>query len=671
MNQKLFPKFYKAIFLAVAISSINFILTVVCPVSGGDSSLFYRISETYAVTNSEESVFILLDQDNKVLLAQVQAYIGAGEGRVMHIFPHRAVIAKIPAARRQQLAGWPGVAMVRTQPVELSTVDIFGPSARRLAGVWNNLFASSDSSGMDLTPALHASDHHDAFIAPDLPPVDELDALSVEPSIRPGYYQTSEYMTGSVAVGIVLLESDGRVDPSTENWTSDEKQLVFSKIVAALNWWVQLEPRANLSFIYDEHCFEPLPTGVEPITRPYADQRYWIADAMGTLGYNASSYFTRVRDYNNSLREIYQTDWAFTIFVVDSSADRDNCFDGGYFAYAYLGGPFLVMTYGNNGYGSQHMDATAAHEVGHIFYALDQYYGACQPCTRRSGYLYVENQNSQYGSCLSNENSIMRSLIYPFVMGAIDPYAAGQIGWRDSDGDNILDPLDTELPLSIDLVTRDGSEVTVSGTAQIVPYPSASPYHTSVTTNRLVGVQYRFGGGDWAWASAVDGCFDSTTEPYHLTANLLSPGLYILEVAAVDSAGNLSEPYATQTIVIPDPTDNGLNTELLVPGNDLFSDQSLAIEGIAYHLKSGTVAQVEYRIDGSLWQPAIAQDGDFDSDYETFTIELEPLMAGAYLIEAFAVDADGQVEINIASEKVLVRDRWPSTLFLPVVMGGM
>jgi hypothetical protein len=58
---------------------------------------------------------------------------------------------------------------------------------------------------------------------------------------------------------------------------------------------------------------------------------------MGALGYKSSSYFTRVRDYNNALRATYQTDWAFTVFVVDSSADGDNHFSDGYFAYAYLG----------------------------------------------------------------------------------------------------------------------------------------------------------------------------------------------------------------------------------------------------------------------------------------------------------------------------------------------
>jgi hypothetical protein len=341
----------------------------------------------------------------------------------------------------------------------------------------------------------HPGDYNDALIAPDLPPVSGI-ALAASSTITPGYYQTSEYMAGSVAVGIVLVESDGSVDPSTEDWTDSEKQLVFDEIVAALDWWAGLEPRANLTFVYDDHFSDPLPTGVEPISRPYTDQQYWVADAMSGLGYDAASYFTRVRDYNNDLRATYQTDWAFTIFVVDSSADDDNRFSDGYFAYAYLGGPFMVMTYGNNGYGPANVDAVAAHEIGHIFYALDQYYSAQQPCTRRSGYLDVENQNSKYGDCASDVDSVMRAPM-AYTIDAIDPYAAGQVGWRDSDGDDILDPLDTDLPISIESIALDGASATVSGTTSIAPYPS--PSRASVTINTLTGVQYRFDGDDYVW----------------------------------------------------------------------------------------------------------------------------------------------------------------------------
>ncbi len=529
--------------------------------------------------------FVLFNIENSTAqqLAQAQALIKAGEGRVTHTFPYQAIIANITPNTAQQLTTLPEVALVTTQPVELSTVDIYGPNARRYAGVWNSLIAPPVAvSEVSLAATGNSDDHNDALIAPDLPPADEL-GVAANASVTPGYYQTSEFMTGSVAVGIVLVESNGSVDASTENWTSDEKQQVFNKIVAALNWWSNLEPRANLSFVYDDHYSNPLPTGVEPITRPYYDQQYWIADAMGALGYSASSYFTRVRDYNNALRAAHQTDWAFTIFVVDSANDPDNYFSDYYFAYAYLGGPFMVMTSGNNGYGPANMDAVAAHEMGHIFYALDQYSGAYQPCTSRSGYLNVQNQNSQYGSCASNVSSIMRGQIVPYLTKSIDSYAAGQIGWRDTDGDNILDPLDTELPVSTSAISQDGNTVTVSGSAEITPYPS--PNHTNVTINTLTNVQYRIDGGNWQPSTATDGAFDSPVEPYNFTIASLLTGLHTLEVAALDSAGNVSEVYAATTITILDPIDGGLDTQLDHSIASFSSYDSVTVKGVAYHLQ--------------------------------------------------------------------------------------
>jgi hypothetical protein len=619
----------------------------------------------------QAQAFILLTSPDPQQLAQVKNLVESNGGRVIHTFPYQAIIVKVKAGVIQQLNTWSGVAMVLTQPVELSQVDIYGPHARRLVSTWNNLFAlSAETAVSSLTTAEYPAELSDAFIAPDLP---QIGTLSVDSSsITPGYYQTSEFMAGSIAVGVVLVESDGSVDPSSEDWTADEKQLVFSEIVAALNWWAKLEPRANLSFVYDDHLTQPLPTAVEPITRPYTHQHYWISDAMNALGYdNSTSYYTLIRDYNNAIRSRYQTDWAFTIFVVDSSADLDNRFSDGFFAYAYLGGPFTVLTYGNNGYGPGNLDAVVAHEVGHIFHALDQYFGS-EPCDSRSGYLYLENQNSQIqnGSCTSNEASIMRGSTYPYAISAIDVYAAGQIGWRDSDGDNILDPLDSDLPVRIDTLTQEGNVVEVSGAAEIVPYPTANYRMSSATINTLTGVRYRFNGGPWQQALAADGAFDSTNETYYFMTQPLFPGLHNLEVAAVDSAGNVSEVYATETIIIFDTIDNGLNTVLLPPSDGL-AGQATTLEGVAYNLPGNVVSKVEYRINGGSWHSAIAQDGNFDSDYEPFAITLEPLEAGTHLFEAFATDAYGYQETDIARQEIAFSDRSISTVFLPIVIRDM
>lgn len=600
--------------------------------------------------------------------SQVQSFIETQAGHATHIFPSQAIIANAPNDLIQSIEALPGVAQVFTQVVNLATVDVYGSQVRQLASVWNSIIAPPDAdSVVSQSVGDHFSEEPHTFTAPDLPPAGDVN-LAGASSVIPGYYQTSEYMAGTVAVGIVLVESNGDTDPSSENWTTDEKQLVFSEIVNAMNWWATLEPRANLSFVYDDHFTNPLPTSVEPITRPYPDQQYWIKDAMAALGYNASAYFTQVRDYNNSLRNTYNTDWAFTIFVVDSSNDSDNRFSDGYFAYAYLGGPFMVMTYGNNGYGPYYMDAVAAHEMGHIFQALDQYSGAQQACDRKSGYLNIENQNSQYGTCAVNVGSIMRGQTSPYGARQIDTYAAGQIGWRDSDNDNIFDPLDTDLPVTINHFSNVGNTITVDGTASITPYPS--PSRDSVTINHLTGVKFRFNNDEWQAATANDGQFNSTSEDYTLTTSLTTPGQHTLYVAATDSAGNVSTEYATRSVAILDPVDGGLNTEIDLPA-EVTPNKLAQIQGRAYDMLGGIVKKVEYRFNGGTWQPAQPIDGAFDSDYEEFLIaiinssQVEP---GAYTIEARAIDDKGYTEVNSASQQVQVKEA--EMTFLPVIGSG-
>jgi len=593
----------------------------------------------------------------------VEATISAAGGRVTHKFPGQALIAQLPAGVTAQLTGLPGVAGVYTDAVDLAAIDAFGPGARQLAAVWNSLFTPQlDAAAAEALDARQPEHPRDMFTAPK--PAADIAAAAT--SIRPGYYETSEFMAGSVAVGIVLLESNGSAEASTENWTSDEKQLVLSEIVGALNWWAQREPRANLSFVYDDHATNPLPITVEPINHTAFDATYgeprWVGEAMRALGYTSSNYFMQVYNYNNALRAAYNTDWAFTIFVVDSAVDTDNKFADGYFAYAYLGGPFMVMTSENNGYGAYNMDAVAAHEMGHIFYALDQYASAYQGCTLTAGYLAIPNQNSQYGTCASNVTSIMRGQIYPYTAKAIDQYAAGQIGWRDSDSDNILDPLDVSLPITFTGFVQQQAAITVTGSASMTPYPS--PNGSSFTINQFATVKYRFDGGSWQTATIDSLGTEAASLTFHFTAAGLAAGSHTLEVTAVDSAGNFSSPYATKTFSVAGLVDGGVNTQLNpVSGS--------TVTGVAYSTGSGTIANVEYRVDAGTWQPATPQDGAFNSNYEPFTINLADIQIAAtqpYTLEARAIDNTGYIETAPASTVIQPGGGQQYSVFVPIII---
>jgi hypothetical protein len=592
--------------------------------------------------------------------ANVDAVIEAVQmsgGYVIHVFPMEALIGEIPADTRFPA----GILSIHRQAVDETTLATLTGQARRAAQVWNALLAPEAPLSLG---SLETGLVSDALVAP---PPERLQLLASD--LTPDYYQTSEYLIGRVAVGIILPESDGSVDPSTEDWAEDERTLVLSEITAALNWWAAREPNAHLTFVYDDGTATPITTGYEPISRHYTDESLWIAEVMTRKGYTGSSYFDQVRRYNNALRDVHHTDWAFTIFVVDSSNDSDNRFADNYFAYAYLGGPFAVMTYGNNGYGPDNLDAVAAHEIGHIFLALDQYYSAYQPCTRRSGYLGIENQNSRYGDCLSNQLSIMSDQISAYRAAAVDEYARGQLGWRDSDNDGILDPLDTTLNVvEADHATDPGrpNVLIFTGRVQDDPYPS--PLRRSTIINTIEQVQYRVAGGDWLDAQPVDGAFDTYTEAFTFTTDPLPTGDLEVDLRVIDSAGNVLI-QAIDTVPVVDPVDSFLDTTLTYLEQQSDGQEVTQIKYSGQGISSSSyIAGIYYRLDDNPWQPIAAEDGAFDEAIENFvlTVNLAALSPGAHQIQAYSVDGDGNVDSSPASDPIFVQAP-THRVFLPLL----
>jgi len=507
--------------------------------------------------DAQDSFVILGSTDVQGMLESIR-YIEDNGGRITHRFPPNILIGDIP--ENKNLIGH-NIEKIVADKIDETSIDRYGKTAKIAANVWNRNFGIKDSiSDINISEIKQVKPIiGDMLTVPeDLKTRKDITGKeSVEG--RPygaGFYDTSEYMIGDIAVGIVFLESNGVIDPNTEDWSSSEEANVVNEIYNGLNWWVIRDPRAKLSFTYNIRY--RVPTKYEPITRPYLDQSLWITDATNYLGFNSySSYFDNVYDFNNYLRNNLNTDWAYTIFAVDSTNDLDNQFSNGYFAYAYLGGPFTVMTYENDGYGIDYMDAVIAHETGHIFYALDQYYAASQPCYYTSGYLNMPNQNSEYGSCLSNVPSIMRGQIYPFAIGAIDQYASGQIGWKDSDGDNVFDIIDfypqsTLNAYSPDPTTDNTPTYTGISKSDSV-YPNSNVYGmgSEITVNKIKNVQYRTDSGTWRNANPSSGSFDSSIENFIFTIPELSSGTHKIEVRSYNyPAGRWETAYASDSLTI-------------------------------------------------------------------------------------------------------------------------
>jgi PKD repeat protein len=317
---------------------------------------------------------------------------------------------------------------------------------------------------------------------------------------------------------------------------------VTSEIQAALDWWSAENPSADVTFTVDWNY--RVPTSYEPINRPHTDQGLWIHEAMSYLGYTGVNYFTQVEGYVNALRNSTGTDWAFAMFIVDSSNDADGGFadstSGGwkYFAYAYIGGPFLVMTYDNYNWGIGNMDRVTAHEMGHIFYATDEYDGEPD----YSGYLNVLD--------VDGSGALMDDNTWWLSTGTM-----GQIGWRDTDGDGIQDIVDNYPNTILNPYSPDPTytgTLTYSGSVTETLYPNNNPYGTGVdlTINTITLVQFRIDHGAWLDATAADGVFDEETESFTFTTPQLSVGTHTIETRGINSVGNAETSYSSDVVTI-------------------------------------------------------------------------------------------------------------------------
>ncbi|MCX6013565.1 MAG: hypothetical protein NTV30_09220, partial [Chloroflexi bacterium] len=364
-------------------------------------------------------------------------------------------------------------------------------------------------------------------------------SITYDTTVLPANQDQSEYMIGSVTVAVIFPESNGNFDSNTENWSKSRMDTCINEITAGLNWWKSLEPEAHLNFTIQNYYDKP--TSYEPIKRPSTDQNLWINEILTGMGYTSGSYTQKVKDFNSYIRNYYETDWVFTIFVVDSLNDSNGEFTDGYFGYSYPGGPFIVMTHDNDSYGIDNMDAVTAHETGHIFYASDEYNNEAE----YSGYLNV----------LDDDNATS-CIMHGGINWNICTATRGQIGWKDSDSDGILDPVDTFPDTTLNSystnITSNAISITCTGTALDIPLANNNPLgpKNNVTINTIKTVQYRIDNGPWLNVSSADSAFDATTEAFSFTTTLLSTGAHTIEARAQNSVGNWEITYAQKTITI-------------------------------------------------------------------------------------------------------------------------
>ncbi|MCY2991905.1 MAG: M28 family peptidase, partial [Planctomycetota bacterium] len=388
--------------------------------------------------------------------------------------------------------------------------------------------------------------------------------------------ETSEYMLGDVWVSVVLLESNNSIDPQTENWTATEINKVKSGIQEGLTWWQDTlaaqtpKPLAGLKFHLDfTYADAPVATGYEPINRPHTDEGLWIGSFLQQVGHpTANGIWQDMTQWDHDQRVAHNADWAYTIFVVNSLVDPDGMFTDNYFAYAYVGGPFAVLTYDNGGWGISRLGQVLAHETGHIFYALDEYSGAGN-YTERSGYYNTQNLNASDGN--PNPSSRVASLMAEanlqdtaYSHHTSSPTSLQMLGWQDTDTDGIFDVLDVPPTL-----TGSGSyqasagryEFTGISSVQTLPNLNPPSGGNAITTNKVDRLQYRLDGGSWTNGNTYSGYTVNVAQ--NVTAD---SRLHTIEFRTVVAETGLTSAVWTATFGTPDTTPPGVSG--LAPADD-------------------------------------------------------------------------------------------------------
>ena len=214
--------------------------------------------------------------------------------------------------------------------------------------------------------------------------------------VRPASWN-SAYMAGDCVVSIFLVQGP----PPAPQWTDALETQVTAEVLEGLSWLAgAVNPDgAAATFILDWHRRQTL--AYDPMRFPYwtPDGDYAAIAVLENLGYAVSHAGGDA--FNAAQRMKFGADMAVSVFVVIGST-----FPDGYSAYAWLGGPWAVLTTDNGGWGIGLFNRVLAHETGHLWGAGDLYAGSGMDASTVCGHLCVPNGADFGGSSLMSDLSL-------------------------------------------------------------------------------------------------------------------------------------------------------------------------------------------------------------------------------------------------------------------------
>src|SRR4051812_29713575 len=126
-----------------------------------------------------------------------------------------------------------------------------------------------------------ASNDNSAFAGDALQPPPHPPVIAAAGDFKPSVFQPSAFLAGRVAVQLIFVESDGRVEPSTKNWTDAQVTLATDQVTTALEWWRAQLPNARVEFDLTSRIVR---SGYEPIEHDLSTEGQWVGDTFRTMG---------------------------------------------------------------------------------------------------------------------------------------------------------------------------------------------------------------------------------------------------------------------------------------------------------------------------------------------------------------------------------------------------
>jgi len=377
-------------------------------------------------------------------------------------------------------------------------------------------------------------------------------SLEQDKELEPGFDETSEYMIGDVGVLVIF------VDDAEASWTQKEINKALEDVNYALNWWREQASMNNVPLNF-KLTYIPHPIRTHyGASRMTPDQNYlWISEILKEMGYPAENN----PEYNakmiiSEMREKLDVNWGFLIFMVKDP--NWNNFGGKILGYAAkLGGPYIVVAWKPSEIPlgisieipflnidiSKFNEMVVAHEIGHVFYATEEYDGKRQS----SGY-FNEYENEDSDCIMYAAVDFIKNLILflkqHLGFWCVSEGTKRQIGWVDDNKNHIPDLLEVETELEVEgfKPITDDDPLRFIGEIRFKPLPNRNPYGTGrdvtiVKMKQVSATIYYKGREKTFLMGAIDGAFDSPKEDVDFVIPFSGVGEHKIEVTIENNFG--------------------------------------------------------------------------------------------------------------------------------------